>query len=116
MRNSVRIVMLVLWILVIFILTGFPSLRTPNIKDVPFDKLYHFIIFFVLGILEYRVLRNISFFILGCCVAIVAELQQIIIPGREFEIIDIGAGVLGLIVAYVIFNRRRILRGAIPKT
>lgn len=116
MKNNVRILLLIFWIIVIFILTGYPSLKAPQIKRITLDKLYHFIIFFILGILEYRILKTYLFFLIGCSIAICAELQQLIIPSRDFEIFDIFAGILGLCVAYFLYNGRRIIRNAISKT
>jgi VanZ family protein len=36
-----------------------------------------------------------------------AEAQQLFIPGRDFEILDIFAGILGLVVVYFIFKMKR---------
>ena len=116
MKNNVRIILLVFWIIVIFVLTGYPSLKTPEIKEFPVDKLYHFFIFFILGILEYRILKTHLFFLLGCSVVIIAELQQLLIPGRNFEILDMFAGVIGLLIAYIIFKWRSTLKNEVSKT
>ncbi len=116
MKKNFRTALLVCWVVIIFFLAGYPSLRTPTIKEVPVDKLYHFIIFFVLGVLEYRVLKRNLFFIIGCSVAIVAEVQQLIIPGREFEILDIVAGILGLLIVYLILKWRSVTKNAVSKT
>jgi VanZ family protein len=106
MKRKTRIIFLISWIIIIFVLTGYPTLETPKIKEFPIDKLYHFIIFFVLGALELGLLKTKHFFLLGCGVVVVAEVQQIFIPGREFEILDIAAGLLGLLVIFVLFKRR----------
>jgi VanZ family protein len=115
MRKNIPIAILVVWIVVIFILTGYPSLKTPHVKEFPFDKLYHFALFFVLGILEYRILKNYLFFVFGCTIAVCAELQQLIIPGRDFEVFDIIAGLIGLFLSFVIFRRRDLLKDEISK-
>ncbi|NOR17810.1 hypothetical protein GQ543_08920 [candidate division WOR-3 bacterium] len=116
MKNNVRIILLVFWIIVIFVLTSYPSLKTPEIKEFPVDKLYHFFIFFILGILEYRILKTYLFFLFGCSVVIIAELQQLLIPGRNFEILDMFAGVIGLLIAYIIFKWRSTLKNEVSKT
>jgi VanZ family protein len=116
MKNNVRIILLVFWIIVIFVLTGYPSLKTPKIEEFPVDKLYHFLIFFILGIFEYRLLKTYLFFLLGCSVVIIAELQQLLIPGRDFEMFDIFAGVIGLLIAYIVFKWRSTLKNEISKT
>jgi VanZ family protein len=114
MKKKTRTIFLILWIIVILVLTGYPTLETPKLKEVPIDKLYHFIIFFILGMLEIGLLKPRYFFLLGCGVVVVAEVQQIFIPGRDFELLDIAAGIIGLIVTYVVFTKRR-SRNDLPK-
>ncbi|KPJ74172.1 hypothetical protein AMJ52_01535 [candidate division TA06 bacterium DG_78] len=106
MKRKTQIIFLILWIIIILALTGYPTLETPKIKEVPIDKLYHFVIFGILGILEIGLLKTRQFFMLGCGVVVVAEVQQVFIPGREFEILDIVAGLLGLIVIYFVLKKR----------
>ncbi len=107
MNRSVRILLLVLWIVVIFVLTGYPSLRPPQIPNFPIDKVYHFIIFFILAFFEKPLLKPIHFILLGMGIAVVAEAQQLIVPGRDWEILDILAGVAGLMFGFLIFKKRR---------
>lgn len=116
MKRNERIILLILWIIVIFILTGYPSLRVPKLEQFPIDKLYHFLLFFILGMLEYRLLKTTVFFIIGLSIVVLAETQQLIIPGREFELLDILAGMIGLLAAFMIFHRRRFAKNAISKT
>ena len=116
MKKNARVILLIFWIIVIFILTGYPSLRVPTLKHFPIDKLYHFVLFFILGLLEYRLLKTALFFTIGCSVVIIAEIQQLFISGREFEILDILFGIIGLIASYLIFHRRSLIRNAISKT
>jgi len=107
-RIKLQKILLILWIVIIFILTGYPTLKTPEIKEFPLDKLYHFIIFFILGLLEMRLLKTRHFFLLGCSIILLAEAQQLFISGRNFEIFDIAAGVLGLVVIYFILKKRSV--------
>lgn len=107
---------MIVWIVVIFVLTGYPTLEPPTMTDFPIDKLYHLIIFLVLGFLQYRVLRTIYFFVVGIGTIVLAEVQQLIIPGREFEILDMFAGLLGLCIAFVVFKRRTNVENAVSKT
>jgi len=116
MKKNSRIILLVFWVIAIFILTGYPSLKVPTLKHFPIDKLYHFILFFILGLLEYRLLKTTVFFAVGCSVVILAELQQLFVPGREFEILDILFGMIGLISSYIIFHHRSLIRNVISKT
>lgn len=116
MKKNTKVLLLIFWIIVIFILTGYPKLKVPTIEYIGLDKLFHFAIFFILGILEYRLLKTYLFFAIGCSVALLAEFQQILIPGRGFELLDIGFGFLGLLISYVIFHSRSAIRNAISKT
>jgi VanZ family protein len=106
MKRKTRTIFLILWIIIILVLTGYPTLETPRIKEFPIDKLYHFIIFCILGALEMGLLKTRQFFMLGCGVVLVAEIQQVFIPGREFEILDIVAGIIGLVVSYFVLRKR----------
>lgn len=108
--------MLIVWIIVIFVLTGYPSLTVRGIVQTPVDKLYHAIIFFILGFLEYPVFKRFLFFLVGGAIVFFAEFQQLIIPGRDFEIADIIAGIFGLLIAFFVFNWRNIKKDAISKT
>ncbi len=116
MKKSAKILLLVFWILSIFILTGYPKLKVPAIEHIGLDKLFHFIIFFILGILEHRLLKTHLFFAIGGSVVLLAEFQQILIPGREFEMLDICFGLLGIFVSYMVFHGRRIIGNVISKT
>lgn len=98
--------MLIVWIVVIFVLTGYPKLEVPKMKTFGIDKLYHFVVFFILGLLAIRLMSVKGYFLLGLGVVLLAEFQQLIIPGRDFEVLDILAGVIALIVSYFIFRRR----------
>ena len=107
MKKNVRRVLLILWILIIFVLTGFPMLEVPQVKDIPIDKFYHFIVFFIMGLIAARLVSVKGFVLLGIVVVLLAEFQQLIIPGRDFELPDIVAGILALVVSYFIFRERR---------
>jgi VanZ family protein len=106
MKRNVRRILLILWIIIIFVLTGYPKLEVPKMKNLHLDKLYHFVVFFILGFLASRLLSIRRFFILGIIVLLLAEFQQLIIPGREFELFDILAGGTGLVISYFICRHR----------
>jgi VanZ family protein len=116
MKKNIRIALLVLWIAIIFVLTGYPGLGTPHINEFPIDKIYHVILFFILGIIEHKTVKTVIFFVLGVTIILIAEFQQLAIPSRAFEIWDIVAGVIGLCIAYVVFNGRNMIRNALSKT
>ncbi len=102
MKRSINILLLIVWIVVIFVLTGFPSLESPKIKEFPIDKFYHYLLFFVYGLLAIRNMNIMVYFLSGLIVIIVAEVQQIYIPGRDFEILDMIAGAFGLLSIFLI--------------
>ncbi len=106
MKRSMRWSLLIVWIIVIFVLTGYPKLEVPKIKHLHLDKLYHFVVFFILGFLASRLLSIRGFFMLGFAVLLLAEFQQLFIPGREFEASDILAGGVAVIVSYFVCRRK----------
>lgn len=107
MNRTVRWILLIVWIVTIFVLTGYPKFDVPEIKDFPVDKIYHFAVFFVMGFIAARLMKATGFFLLGVIIVLLAECQQLIIPGRDFEASDMVAGVLALIVSYMIFRQRK---------
>jgi VanZ family protein len=106
MKKNVRRGLLVLWIIIIFVLTGYPKLEVPKMKGLHLDKLYHFVVFFIMGFLAARLLSVRGFFLLGLVVLFLAEFQQLVIPGREFEISDILAGGIAIVVSYFVCRQR----------
>lgn len=83
-------------------------LEVPKVKDFPIDKLYHFVVFFIMGLLAARLLTAKGFFLLGIAVVLLAEFQQVFIPGRDFELMDMVAGAIGIVVSYFVFKGRRV--------
>ncbi|MBN2621591.1 VanZ family protein [candidate division WOR-3 bacterium] len=116
MNQRVRVILLIVWIVTIFVLTGYPGLKAPRFTDFPIDKAYHFIAFVLLGIFEIRLVKNSMYFLIGCNVAILAELQQLLIPGRDFEYLDIVAGMCGLCVVFAAYKGRKMVRHDVSKT
>ena len=106
MKRNVRWALLIVWIITIFVLTGYPKIDMPKIKDFPIDKFYHFVVFFIMGFLAARLMKVRSFFVLGLLVVLLAEFQQVFIPGRYFEVPDIFAGIFAVVVSYFIFKQR----------
>lgn len=106
MKRNVRRGLLILWIIIIFVLTGYPKLEVPKMKSMHLDKIYHFAAFFIMGFLAARLLSVRGFFMVGIIVLVLAEFQQLVIPGRLFEFSDIAAGGVGLVTSYFIFRQR----------
>jgi len=105
-KRSIDLLLLIIWIIVIFILTGLPGLESPKIREFPIDKFYHFLLFFIYGILGIRLMPLVFYFSSGLLIVVSAEVQQIFIPGRSFEIPDMVSGAVGLIVVYLIYQRK----------
>ena len=107
MNHRTRIIFLVFWITTIFLLTGYPSISLPPIKGFPFDKIAHAVIFLIMGLIQRPLLRFRSYCLLGLAVVLVAEFQQLFIPGRTFELGDILAGLVGIAIPLAIIRRNR---------
>ncbi|MBE0432503.1 hypothetical protein IBX73_03440 [candidate division WOR-3 bacterium] len=105
MQKNTRRILLIVWIILIFALTGFPVLELPDVDHFPLDKLYHFVVFFIMGALAADLLKVRAYFLLGLGVVLLAECQQLIIPGRRFEPLDMVAGAVALVVSYILFKK-----------
>ena len=116
MNRSVRFLLLAVWVAIIFFLTGFPSLPTPRIKEFPLDKIAHFFMFFFFGLFARPLLKPVKYFSFGIALILVAEFQQLFIPGRTFEILDMAAGAAGLVVFFIITIPKRSPKNALSKT
>lgn len=117
MKRRIKWTVLLIWTAVVFVLTGYPSLESPKIIEFPIDKAYHFMIFFILGLLAVRIFRLKGYLIFCGVAVILAEMQQLWIPGRDFELLDIIAGISGFVAAYIVYSiaRGRRARHALSK-
>jgi VanZ family protein len=114
-KTGVRVAMLIVWVAVILFLTACPSLPEPRIKSFPVDKVAHFILFFIFGIVARPVLKPLKYFGLGAALILIAELQQLFIPNRDFEIMDMIAGAIGLAVYFLVSRPKRSLKNDLSK-
>lgn len=114
----------IVWAVSIFVLSGirsFPVSRTP----FGFDKIAHFVMFFVFCGLGWRALYHQSasgalrrYALLGAFIMAVAygaldELHQVFVPGRSPDLYDLVADALGA-AGYVVWHHmraKRVLRG-----
>jgi len=109
----------ILWALVIFCLHIIPSDKIPNPPDWNFsvDKLVHFFLFAVLGFLllrtyaEHRNKQSYGIFfvaIISIIFGLLMETIQIMVPGRDYNLVDLisdGAGaVFGCLVFVVVIR------------
>jgi VanZ family protein len=115
-KKGIHITLLVAWIVIILVVTGYPNWKTTKLPTFPYDKIFHFVLFFILGALQYDVIRKHYFFVVGLGLVLIAELQQIFIPGRDFEILDIIAGIIGLLTVYFVFKWRKISKHEVSET
>jgi VanZ family protein len=110
-----------LWAVFIFVLTSIPGSAVPDVGDVPSgtDKLVHAVIYGVLGFLTARSLWEPAggrprwhylLALLGIAVlALLDELHQTFIPGRDMDFADWVADVVGAAIglsAGVLLRRR----------
>lgn len=99
------------WGIIIIILSSIPYLEAPSIGIKREDLVAHFVVYFIFGILLLRVVKinykNIIISILFAIIfGVINELNQIWIPRRSFELLDIISNTLG-VLASVIFKIRR---------
>lgn len=104
------------WIVFIFGISSIPSLSTEEV-GLPrgFDKIAHFIEYFVLALLFRRGLSGtdekkeapVVLLILatGLLIGVMDEMYQSLIPGRHSSIFDFSADAAGLLVGTIIGKR-----------
>lgn len=112
----------IIWSIILFTLTSYPTLHTPLDKILNIDKLYHFVAYFIFAFLFYKsqkadpkvLSRRLT--ILLVIVPLFDELHQIPIPGREFSFYDIGADILGFsVVLLLLFFKQRTAKAKTKK-
>ena len=107
-KKIITYISLILYWLTLIIATSLPSKDMPNIKLN--DKIEHLLAYFILGILfnlsilfqdKIKTLKEnafISSIFLLMIYAILDELHQIFIPGRDSSFIDWSADTIGIIL------------------
>ena len=103
---------LLLWGITILILTSIPKLTPPDLGFDAQDKLAHFGVYYILGLLLVRALGKglvlphrillLSFFY-ALLFAAFDELHQLFIPGRAGDIFDFLADSFGILFALLSF-------------
>lgn len=109
-----------LYALFIFILSSIPSDEFPEI-DVPFiDKYTHFIEYAIFSFLTIRALikedtiknyisKSLSAIVITALYGATDELHQLFVPGRNCEIMDLLADLLGAFIGVVIWRITRFI-------
>ncbi len=105
MKHRDRFILFIVWVLVIFLLTGYPSIPMPRIEQFPADKIAHALMFFILGLIQRRLFSIRTYGGIGALIVLIAEFQQLFIPGRTFEIADIIAGLVGLAFPLILVRK-----------
>lgn len=104
-----------IYALLIFGLSSFSSISTPELGLSFQDKLYHIVEYALFGLLIYRSLgkwkrlspHRYSFsFLLGAFWAATDELHQYFVPGRDSSLWDLLADLLGLALVIGVFRWR----------
>ncbi len=109
-NRRVRFVIFVLWMLLIFAVSSWPSLQSPEIGIIGVDKIAHFTQYFIAGILLALYLKSkqtvmkiiIVRFTLLALFCIVDEIHQLWIPGRSVSIYDAIANLSGIFFSLLI--------------
>lgn len=70
------------------------------------DKLFHFIAGFILGAFAADIKHSWIGFLLGSLIIVVYELQQLIFHTGKPELLDILAGLIGLIISFFVFTMK----------
>ena len=100
-------ILFIIWTIILFTLTSYPTLHTPLDKILNIDKLYHFIAYFMFAFLfaksQNADLKTIyqRLFLLAI-VPPFDELHQIPIPGRDFSFYDMAADFLGFLAVILL--------------
>jgi len=118
-KKKITYLSLIFYWLILIIATSLPSKNMPNIKLN--DKIEHLLAYFILGFLfnlsilfqdKFKILKNnafISSIVLLMIYAILDELHQIFIPGRDGSFLDWSADTIGIILGvlgtYLIVNK-----------
>lgn len=96
------------WAFVIFLLVSLPSIPRKEGGFAYYDKVGHFALFFIFGILLIGVSRereiNIGvLFIMALVYGLVVEINQPWIVGRDFSLFDLTSNLLG---SFSIFSKK----------
>ena len=102
--------------LALFIQSSIGQLELPDFGIDWFDKILHFVIFGILGILTARGFIHSSsqflkkkYYVLGILITVLYgvtdEIHQYFVPGRDASLLDLLADILGIILFMRIYTR-----------
>ncbi len=104
------------WAAVIFIVSTIPNLPQPEVADdkaysIRFDYLFHFLVYFVLGLitavwqtgqnLKIPIKRYLIIVVLGLAFSFLDEWHQVLVPGRRFNPVDFYLNATGFLAGFL---------------
>ena len=102
----------IIWAVVICFFSVFPTGNLEMISIGYADKVAHFLLYFILGALMIKAYgriegltfrKSLSFtLILGGVYGILLELVQIPVPGRNAEVYDVAANIIGIVSGIIL--------------
>jgi len=120
MRKNIYLILAITWMAAIWGVSSLPSTNIPEIKIIGYDKIAHFSVYMILGLLVNKHLcskacRPKSYIIIYALLILSAaldEYHQNFIPGRSVNIFDFFANTLGLISALLLALGRSVMKAA----
>jgi VanZ family protein len=104
-----------IWWIIILVLTSIPGQELPDVEITNLDKLVHFTIYFILGMLvqvrfiglsgNRSVTLRIILILCGVLFAAIDELHQHLIPGRTASWADFFFDSIGMMIAFLVYHQ-----------
>jgi VanZ family protein len=99
----------IVWMVLIWTISSLPSSELPSFQVFGFDKIAHFSIYMIWGLLVNKhllkvrthIVTSIAIYSLMCLCASLDEWHQHYIPGRSVNVYDLLANLFGLITSLV---------------
>jgi VanZ family protein len=103
---------MIMWGIMIFTISSIPDFKERKIMTTEgIDKVFHFIEYFIFGILIFQAkVKGKGFWGLTIVFPLVDEVHQKFIPGREVEVLDLLINYLGICIGILVWRWRWYLR------
>jgi len=106
----------IIWMIAITIQSSFHGIPVPDLGITFTDKILHFFVFGILGLLMTRGMRFskklllkskpvLTAIILGCLFALSDEVHLAFVPSRSAEVLDWGADFIGIVNCSYLYSR-----------
>lgn len=106
----------IIWMIAITIQSSFHGIPVPDLGITFTDKILHFFVFGILGLLITRGMRFskkqllkskpvLTAIILGCLFALSDEVHQAFVPSRSAEVLDWVADFIGIVIFSYLYSR-----------